>query len=115
METKKILDTDTLWMSKAACKGLTEMFFGPLRERPSTKMKRELQAKLVCQSCPVAIECKDYGRRNAELGTWGSETEDERFANGFLDDRHLRRKKKQQDIRDAKKARATGTFQELHR
>jgi WhiB family redox-sensing transcriptional regulator len=115
MELKKIFDTDAFWMKNAACKGKTEIFYGPLRENPTTKVRRENEAKLICESCPVAIDCRDYARRNGEYGLWGSETEDERFKQGFLDDKTLRRKRKQQEIRDAKKARATGIVLELHR
>lgn len=36
-------------------------------------------AKRICLSCPVRVECRDYGLRNREpYGVWGGLTERER-------------------------------------
>ena len=75
--------TDDRWMSVAACKGLTHLFFPPPAERPQARDRREAAAKMVCAGCPVNGMCRDYARGNHEYGFWGGESEDERHAAGF--------------------------------
>lgn len=71
------------WASRAACRGLTTLFFPPSAERPQARERREALARAVCESCPVHDECRDYARRNHEYGFWGGESENERHAAGF--------------------------------
>ncbi len=66
------------WARAAACSGRTELFFAPVGERPSTRLNREVQARLLCLGCGVRLECRDHGRRFAEAGIWGGENEFER-------------------------------------
>ena len=75
--------TDDRWMSAAACKGLTHLFFPPPAERPQARDRREAAAKTVCASCTVNSTCREYARTNHEYGFWGGESEDERHAAGF--------------------------------
>jgi WhiB family redox-sensing transcriptional regulator len=75
--------TDDRWMSAAACKGLTHLFFPPPAERPQARDRREAAAKTVCQGCSVDGQCREYARSNHEYGFWGGESEDERHAAGF--------------------------------
>ena len=68
------------WAAHAVCTGMTELFFPPAGEREPARVVREAKARLVCASCPVAAECRDFARRNHEYGYWGGENEEERFA-----------------------------------
>lgn len=69
------------WKDQAACRGADLALFFP---EPGAKY---LEAKVVCDRCPVKVECLDYALDNGELfGIWGGSTEKER--------RRLRRKPK---------------------
>jgi WhiB family transcriptional regulator, redox-sensing transcriptional regulator len=71
------------WTSDAACTGQTDLFFAPAGERPEARVVREGQARAICRSCPVLLECRDWARENREYGFWGGESEEERAAAGF--------------------------------
>jgi WhiB family redox-sensing transcriptional regulator len=71
------------WMRKAACRGLSQLFFPTPAERPQARERREAAARAVCGSCPVNAPCRDFARTNHEYGFWGGESEDERHAAGF--------------------------------
>jgi hypothetical protein len=47
--------TDTKWIKRAACGGVTEIFF-PERLTERTVAK----AKSICKHCPVVKDCLDY-------------------------------------------------------
>jgi WhiB family redox-sensing transcriptional regulator len=69
-------DTATLappWRANAACRGLDPSIFYPLTDEEA------LQAKSVCESCPVQASCLEHalGIREKE-GVWGGRTERER-------------------------------------
>jgi WhiB family redox-sensing transcriptional regulator len=40
-----------------------------------TKGDNSLQARLICQACPVRVECLEWALRHNELGVWGGVTE----------------------------------------
>jgi WhiB family redox-sensing transcriptional regulator len=71
------------WMLRAVCKGKTHLFFPPRAERPQARVRRESQARTLCQTCPVMVDCRGYARSNREYGFWGSESEEERHLAGF--------------------------------
>jgi WhiB family transcriptional regulator, redox-sensing transcriptional regulator len=71
------------WVDHAVCKGKTQLFFPPRAERPQARVRREAQAKLLCQRCPVMIECRTWARENREYGFWGGESEEERHLAGY--------------------------------
>jgi len=71
------------WTKQAACVGSTNLFFGYDNERYQTKNRREAKALLICQSCPVMLECRDYARENREYGYWGGESEHDRTRAGY--------------------------------
>ena len=71
------------WTVKAACRGLTTLFFPPSAERPQARERREALARTVCDSCVVRGSCREYARSNHEYGFWGGESEDERHAAGY--------------------------------
>jgi WhiB family transcriptional regulator, redox-sensing transcriptional regulator len=75
--------TGTTWTDQAACKGQTELFFPPRAERPQARVRREAKARRLCQTCPVASECRAMARTNHEYGYWGGESEEERHLAGF--------------------------------
>ena len=68
------------WANHAVCTGMTELVFPPAGEREPARVVREAKARLVCASCPVVEECREYARRNHEYGFWGGENEEDRFA-----------------------------------
>ena len=39
--------TDDAWMNVAACRGLTEIFFPPIAERPQSRLRRVAMARTV--------------------------------------------------------------------
>jgi WhiB family redox-sensing transcriptional regulator len=75
--------TDDDWMRKAACKGLTHLFFPSPAERPQARERREAAAREVCEGCGVNSTCQEYARDHHEYGFWGGESEDERHAAGY--------------------------------
>jgi WhiB family redox-sensing transcriptional regulator len=36
------------------------------------------EARRICSSCPVALQCLEFALRNAETGVWGGTTESQR-------------------------------------
>lgn len=72
------------WMKEAKCKNKTSLFFPNPAETAAQRRKTIYSAKAICRTCPVLLDCRDYARKNNELGIWGGETEDERFMSGFL-------------------------------
>lgn len=73
----------TNWMDDAVCKGRTHLFFPPKAERPQARVRREAQARVLCRTCPVNLECQNFARGNREYGFWGGESEEERHLAGF--------------------------------
>ena len=64
-----------VWRSAAACVGIGPSVFYD----PAAVMA--IEAKRVCGSCPVAVECRTHARHVGEpFGIWGGETEAERSA-----------------------------------
>jgi WhiB family redox-sensing transcriptional regulator len=70
-------------MKRAACKGLSHLFFPAAAERPQARERREAAARSVCGSCDVDAQCRQFARMHHEYGFWGGESEDERHAAGF--------------------------------
>lgn len=74
-----------VWFSSAKCSGMTELFFTPSHsENSKTKRRREAAAIAICNSCPSMLLCREYARKNSELGIWGGETEDMRWKAGVV-------------------------------
>jgi WhiB family redox-sensing transcriptional regulator len=70
------------WQEQAACRDEdSAYFFGPEAERSVGKHRREAQAKIVCQQCPVMEACREYALLvREEHGVWGGLTPEERRA-----------------------------------
>jgi WhiB family redox-sensing transcriptional regulator len=66
------------WHAEAKCKGMPDVFFGPDRV-PGVAAEWEEQAKAICATCPVRIECGKAGRAE-RYGVWGGMTPKERSA-----------------------------------
>lgn len=66
---KKPDKSDTSWMDRAACRGVdTRVFF----IEPGGDVR---PAKAICATCPVRVECREYGRViGATAGIWGGES-----------------------------------------
>lgn len=82
------------WFGEAKCKGKSETFFGQIGEATRIRREREATAIAICQSCDAIYKCRQFARENSELGVWGGETEDQRFAAGFLKDPNVSRRNK---------------------
>jgi WhiB family redox-sensing transcriptional regulator len=72
-----IAEKTPAWFAKAACKGMTDMFFGE-------KLDYELRQKAlaVCAECPVIEPCRDYSLKISQhlrlQGVWGGLTQKKR-------------------------------------
>lgn len=73
----------TSWMEHGECRGHSDLFFAPFAERPEARVRREAQARSICERCEALDPCREYARDNRELGFWGGESEAERAAAGF--------------------------------
>ncbi len=71
------------WSEWAACRGRTELFFPPHKERPEQRERREHRARAICRTCPVLEACRVEARTQREYGFWGGESEEERAAAGY--------------------------------
>ena len=71
------------WMERAACKGLSHLFFPISAERPQARERREATARAVCAACAVTVPCRQFARSHHEYGFWGGESEEQRHAAGF--------------------------------
>lgn len=71
------------WMPNGSCRGKSDLFFAPFAERPEARVRREAQARAICQLCDSVDQCRNYARTNRELGFWGGESEAERASAGF--------------------------------
>jgi WhiB family redox-sensing transcriptional regulator len=71
------------WTRRAACTGQTKLFYPPPSERPEARAVRELQASLICRTCPVVTPCREWAREHREYGYWGDESEDARASAGY--------------------------------
>ncbi|HZU71239.1 MAG TPA: WhiB family transcriptional regulator [Acidimicrobiales bacterium] len=61
---------DTAWRDQAACTGVDPEIFFPERGQTTAR------ATLVCNRCPVQIECLAWSVANGEkLGVWGGVAE----------------------------------------
>jgi WhiB family transcriptional regulator, redox-sensing transcriptional regulator len=76
---------DVLWQHRAACRGPNRRIFfpPPQPEPPSDRDRREQQAKEICATCPVLVECRTYAlTRQEQHGIWGGLTARERRKTG---------------------------------
>lgn len=63
------------WKMGAACLGVDPDLFFPERGENADNA----EAKRICRSCPVQVECLDYALENREIyGIWGGTSERER-------------------------------------
>jgi WhiB family redox-sensing transcriptional regulator len=78
--------SNEVWKEKAACSGMDPaIFFGGTIDDGGEVVRRphvasyERQAKLVCEGCPVRMECLWFAISGREgFGIWGGATERER-------------------------------------
>jgi len=70
------------WREQAACLGAdVALFFHPEAVRGAARSGRTLEAKAICDACPVRLACRDQARAAREpYGIRGGETEEERKA-----------------------------------
>jgi WhiB family redox-sensing transcriptional regulator len=68
------------WRNDAACRGTDlAVFYHPDWERGVLRRRREVQAKRICERCPVKRPCLDWAIAKPELyGVWGGTSAEER-------------------------------------
>ncbi len=65
-ELLRVLVDRPVWMERAACGGMTDLFY-PEGPGPASK-----QVALICELCPVTRECLGYAVVTSQrYGTWG--------------------------------------------
>lgn len=68
------------WMDEAVCIGKGDVFFSETSTTLNNK-KSLIQAKAMCSSCPVVVDCLVFAINNEEdYGVWGSFSARERSA-----------------------------------
>jgi WhiB family redox-sensing transcriptional regulator len=77
-----LLTVNDNWLDHAICKGHQRWFFGPDKEMPGARARREAVAVSICNACPVKLECRQWARDNREQGVWGGETDEGRTLAG---------------------------------
>jgi WhiB family redox-sensing transcriptional regulator len=92
------------WIDDAICAGKSKVFFGPQEEKRTERRTRERIAISICNSCPVITDCRLHARKNGELGVWGGETEEQRFAGGYIQDPWVARNARAREKRLLKKS-----------
>lgn len=67
------MNRDWAWQAVAACRGMdTAIFYHPDNERGPARERREREAKLICQRCPVVVPCRRWALQTREpYGVWG--------------------------------------------
>lgn len=72
-------DTEEGWRSRAACRDADPEAFFPIGEFGQAAQRQIEDAKSVCQSCPVVVECLEFAVAAGEQdGVWGGKTPNER-------------------------------------
>jgi len=71
------------WQSRAACRGVTDLFFGP--DEPHGQLgradrERVARARAVCDGCGVWSQCRAFAlsQPNALAGVWAGTTQRQR-------------------------------------
>jgi len=68
------------WQLEGSCRGMdSAKFFLPDGSRGPDRARREAQAKAICWSCPVLVQCREHSLIAQEpYGVWGGIGENER-------------------------------------
>jgi WhiB family redox-sensing transcriptional regulator len=68
------------WQLHGDCRGMSSsLFFHPDGERGPSRLRRDLEAKAVCNACPVRAQCAAHALKVQEpYGVWGGLSEAER-------------------------------------
>jgi len=79
------------WQLDAVCRGhgttedsagsdpISDVFFSPSGEGRTARRQRENRAKVLCEQCPVIVQCRQFAlATNEPFGVWGGMTARER-------------------------------------
>lgn len=68
------------WQARGGCRNLdSAVFFHPDGERGLARADRTANAKRICRSCPVIVQCRHHALTVEEpFGVWGGLDETER-------------------------------------
>ena len=73
------LDDRWAWADRGNCQGQAELFYNDEQDLKGVRRRKERAAKVLCEHCPVIVECRQYAMNARELyGVWGGLTEMER-------------------------------------
>jgi WhiB family redox-sensing transcriptional regulator len=67
-------------MAEASCRGTTDLFFPPDRERPKAERERVARARAVCDGCPVHSDCRAFALSQPDTlaGIWAGTSQRQR-------------------------------------
>jgi WhiB family redox-sensing transcriptional regulator len=67
------------WQRHGHCVGVPSEVFFPEHKERRQRRRREAQAKLICEGCPVLAACREHALRTPETyGVWGAMSPTER-------------------------------------
>jgi WhiB family redox-sensing transcriptional regulator len=68
------------WQLLGVCRDADpRLFFHPEGERGPARRNRDVEAKRLCEACPVMADCREHALAVREpYGVWGGLTEDDR-------------------------------------
>lgn len=75
----ELVGTGAGWHHRAACLDEDPELFFPVGTSPEA-VEQTREAKIVCDGCPVRVECLAWALALGEQGVWGGTTDDERAA-----------------------------------
>lgn len=79
VESKTLVREALDWQMNANCVGEPLSTFFP--EGPAQEADTEVRFRILCESCPVLIQCRDYSISQPErYGRWGAMNENDRAA-----------------------------------
>lgn len=75
----KPTESNYRWQELANCRGVDpELFFTADMERGPEKEEKMAKAKLICASCTVITECREFAvKSRQDFGVWGGLDENE--------------------------------------
>ena len=74
---------DFILKDNPACANVDPELFFPheyegVTGKPRMVYKNLPEAKEICRSCPLVVDCLEFALKNGEIGIWGGTTEEQR-------------------------------------
>lgn len=68
LELAMLLGTDENWRYRASCRDVDPEIFTLATQSNLRQLAANEQARRLCHTCPVAPECRDFGKRSGAEG-----------------------------------------------